>query len=288
MLRHLLQGRPLGHPLHPMLVHLPIALFAVSLVLDAAEMFRASGTLVRPSYYAMAAGVVTALLAATAGLADYADIRRDHPGRRTATLHMILNLVVVALYAANLLLRRPHLDDARPSGVAFALSLLAIAVLSFSGYLGGRLVYDDGIGVGRHRRQQDAPRETIEPDARGAGDGEIIVADEADLHDGQTLRAEVNGVVMTIVKVGGQVYAVQEFCTHRYGPLSEGRLEPATDNGDGPRVICPWHGSCFDLKTGEACGGPAKEPVRAFDVVIRDGKVHVRVPEHPTRGDTHP
>src|SRR2546421_11171220 len=160
MLKRLLQGKPLGHPLHPILVHLPIGLFLLSFIFDITRW-------VRPAFYTMALGVLTALLAAVPGLVDYSDIRRDHPARRTATWHMLINISVVLLYVVNLLRRRGQLDQPRVSALPFVISLICIAALSFSGYLGGILVYDHGIAVGRHRRNGKTPTETI---ARAAAD----------------------------------------------------------------------------------------------------------------------
>src|SRR2546421_8119551 len=96
MLKSFLQGKPLRHPLHPMLVHFPIGLLLLSLILDLTSLVSPSAqNLPRSSFYAMFAGVITALLAAIPGLADYSGIRSDHPAKRTATAHMILNLIVV-------------------------------------------------------------------------------------------------------------------------------------------------------------------------------------------------
>ena len=269
MIKDLLQGKPFGHPLHTMLVHFPIALLLASFLFDVAALTW-SDRFVRPALYAMALGVVGALLAAAPGFVDYSDIRRDHPGRKTATWHMILNLVAVALYLVNLALRWPRVDESRIGALPLLLSLIGVGLLSVSGYLGGVLVYDQGIGVGRHRRKGKIPRETIVK--AGIRDEWIEVADSSSLHDGQTVRATINGVTMAIVSVNGHPCAFQEFCTHRYGPLSEGALH------DG-QVTCPWHGSCFDVKSGEVKQGPAKESIRTFEAQIREGKIHVRAPE---------
>jgi nitrite reductase/ring-hydroxylating ferredoxin subunit/uncharacterized membrane protein len=275
MLKHLLQGRPLGHPLHVMLVHLPIGLLLLSFVFDVASL-AAGPQWVRPAFWTMSLGVATALLAAIPGLADYSDIRRDHPARKIATWHMLLNVAAVALYAVNLVLRW-RLDDGygqpRAAILPVALSLVGVAILSVSGYLGGVMVYDDGIGVGRHRREGKIPHETIR--RRGDAGAWVEIGDDASLAEGQSLRAEVNGVVMAIARSGGRLYAFQEFCTHRYGPLSEGAL-------CGDQVKCPWHGSCFDISSGAVTHGPAKEPIRVFGVEVREGKVMVRA---PTDGD---
>src|SRR6266567_8944961 len=150
MLKDFLEGKPFRHPLHPMLVHFPIGLFFLSLLLDIASFaFPNVPNLVLASFYAISLGVVTALLAAVPGFADYTDIRRDHPAKRTATAHMTLNLLVVALYGINLGVRSSMLADSKIPLLPLVLSLVGVALLSASGYLGGRLVYDEGISVGR-------------------------------------------------------------------------------------------------------------------------------------------
>lgn len=271
MLKQLLQGKPFGHPLHPILVHLPIGLFLLSFVFDVAGMIFGGGmdAFLRPAFYTMVLGILGALLAAVPGLVDYSDIRRDHPARPIATRHMLLNFAAVAIYIGNAAVRCSHWNQPRLGVLPFVLSLLGVAILSYSGYLGGVMVYDDGIAVGRHRRRGKTPTETIVP-TDPQRDGFVTVIDETQLDDRQTLRAQVNGVVMTIAKVDGQVYAFQDFCTHRFGPLSEGCFEA---NG---QIKCPWHGSCFDMRSGKVTQGPAKEDIRAFDVIVRDGKVMVR------------
>src|SRR5437660_5121186 len=123
MLKDLLEGKPLRHPIHPMLVHFPIGLFILSLLLDLVSLvFPTVPDLVRGSFYAMLLGVITALLAAVPGFVDYTDIRSDHPGKRTATAHMILNLIVVALYGINVGIRWSALGDVRIQTLPLALS----------------------------------------------------------------------------------------------------------------------------------------------------------------------
>jgi nitrite reductase/ring-hydroxylating ferredoxin subunit/uncharacterized membrane protein len=268
MIKDLLQGKPLGHPLHTIIVHLPIGLFLLSFIFDVCGKFSGAQhraeTFVVPAYYTMSVGIFFALVAAIPGLADYTSIRRDHPARRTATWHMILNIGVVALYIVNLAIRnRTH--DPFAGSVAngpFVLSIIAIALLAVSGYLGGKMVYGDGVGVGRHRRNKGrTPRETIVTDG---------TLSESDLGEGDSLRLDINGTIVAVAKVEGQIYAFQDFCTHRFGPLSEGSF-------DGTNVRCPWHGSCFDMRSGKVVEGPAKTDIRAFEVEMRDGQVRIRV-----------
>jgi len=279
MLKDFLEGKPLRHPIHPMLVHFPIGLFVLSLLLDLASLaFADAPSLVRDSFYAMLLGVTTALIAAVPGFVDYTNIRSDHPAKRTATAHMILNLIVVALYGINLGVRSSSLADPRISLLPLVLSLVGIALLSVSGYLGGRLVYDDGIGVGRHKRRTPTPETTFHfstanlPENQKSGDIVFVPVPAAErLGNNETLRVEIDGQVLAIAKVDNNFYAFQEFCTHRYGPLSEGSFKDFN-------VQCPWHNSCFDIRTGKVTQGPAKVDLKTLRVELRDGNICVRFP----------
>src|SRR5207244_3044958 len=125
MLKDFLESKPLRHPIHPVLVHFPIGLFVLSLLLDLASLaFRFAPALVPGSFCAMLLGVITALIAAVPGFVDYTDIRSDHPAKRTATAHMTLNLIVVALYGVNLGVRSSSLADPRISLLPLVLSLV--------------------------------------------------------------------------------------------------------------------------------------------------------------------
>jgi len=275
MLKDFLEGKPLRHPLHPMLVHFPIGLFLLSLSFDLASLvFPSVPDLVRDSFYAMLLGVITALIAAVPGFVDYTDIRSDHPAKRTATVHLTLNLIVVALYGINLGVRSSSLVDPKIQMVPMILSFIGVALLSVSGYLGGRLVYDDGIGVGRHKRRTPTPESTLYlPATNVANDGDLAfvpIPEAESLGERETLRVEIDGQVITIAKIDENLYAFQEFCTHRFGPLSEGAFE-------GFNVQCPWHNSCFDVRTGKVTQGPAKVDLKSFKVETRDGKICVGV-----------
>jgi uncharacterized membrane protein len=132
-----------GHPVHPMLVVLPIGLWVFSLVSDI--IFRASGdaTWHATALYTMAGGIVGALLAAVPGLIDLFTFR-DPTVKRIGLIHMALNLTIVVLYAINLGWRLQAGPDA--TGPIW-LSLIAIALLVVSGWLGGEMVYVHGAGV---------------------------------------------------------------------------------------------------------------------------------------------
>lgn len=282
MLKDFLEGKPFRHPLHPLLVHLPIGFFFLGLLLDLASLaFSTVPGLVRGAFYSMLIGIITALVAAIPGFVDFSDIRKDHPAKRIATAHMILNLIVVAIYGVDLGIRSSSLEAAKIPWLPLILSLIAIGLLFVSGYLGGRLVYDNGVAVGRHRRHTPLPEETLcfsTSDFRGDLNSKTVfvpVAAVNRLKDRETLRVEIDGQAIAVAKFEGDFFAVQEFCTHRFGPLSEGVVK------DG-KIECPWHRSCFELRTGKVAEGPAKMDLKTFPVEIRDGKICIAVP-HKTK-----
>jgi uncharacterized membrane protein/nitrite reductase/ring-hydroxylating ferredoxin subunit len=267
--KDVLEGKPVRSPLHPALVHLPIALFPISLLFDAATWLVDGGDvwLVRAAFWTLVAGVVTGLVAAAVGMVDYTDIRDDHPAKKTATAHLVLNVVALAVFALGAGLRYGSLDlMARTPGLPLVASLVGLALVTYSGYLGGHLVYSDGVGVGRHRRRTKLPESTLRVPLTGAE--EISVAEDSALPEGGTLRVEVGGVALAVTRVQGVPYAFQDFCTHRYAPLSEGALRDC-------EIVCPWHNSRFDVRTGAVMHGPAKVPLRTVRVVARDGKLWI-------------
>src|SRR5262249_1654659 len=68
-----------------------------------------------------------------------------------------------------------------------------------------------------------------------------------------------------VFNVGGNFCATQAKCTHRQGPLSEGKLEGST-------VTCPWHGAQFNVSTGAVLRGPAKDSLKTYPVIV-DGEI---------------
>src|SRR5438045_2939444 len=98
LLKDFLQGKWLGHPLHPALVHVPSGLFPAALLFDL--MAWAGGdadVLGRCAFWSVAIGVVVALVAAPAGLADWWDIKSGKPAHKLGLIHMSINVVVLVL-----------------------------------------------------------------------------------------------------------------------------------------------------------------------------------------------
>lgn len=132
-----------GHPIHPMLVPIPIALFVAALVTDIVYLADGSEGWAIASRWLLAGGLAGAALAALAGFVDFAGNARIRE-LRDAWLHMFANLAAVAIEAVNLFVRLPDPRIAGSLGVA--LSAVAGLILLFSGWKGGELVFRHGVG----------------------------------------------------------------------------------------------------------------------------------------------
>lgn len=130
------------HPIHPMLVAVPIGLWVFSLVCDLVYVFASDNdNWSTVALYTLIGGIVGALVAAVPGIIDMLSLP-DHP-KRIAIMHMSINLTVVALYVVNAWARLRGLGETWPVW----LSAIAVAMLGVSAWLGGKLVYEQGVAV---------------------------------------------------------------------------------------------------------------------------------------------
>src|SRR5258708_2076044 len=101
-MKKFLQGDWLGHPLHPALVHIPTAVWPAACFFDILSRPTLSGTAtIRTSFYCILLGLIVAIVAAPAGLADWWDIKPEKPPRKIGIYHMVLNLITVVIMAVN-------------------------------------------------------------------------------------------------------------------------------------------------------------------------------------------
>ncbi|MDQ6916602.1 MAG: DUF2231 domain-containing protein [Pseudomonadota bacterium] len=133
-----------GHPIHAMLIVFPVGLLIFSLICDLISLNSAApANWVMVAFYTMVGGFIGALAAAVPGLVDLLSLT-DRAIKKTAITHMSINLVVVALYAVNIWMR---VGSGTNSGTPLVLSLVAVAMLAVSGWLGGKMVHEAGVGV---------------------------------------------------------------------------------------------------------------------------------------------
>lgn len=139
--------RLFGHPVHPMLVHLPIALWTLGTACDGLTL-AGVGEAARPGWLCMGLGLVLALPAMVAGLADFVSL----PDRAvaTATRHMVLMGLAWSAYLGAVMMRSDGLAvRATPGPAAMALGLAGFLLLVAGAAHGGQLVYRLGVGVER-------------------------------------------------------------------------------------------------------------------------------------------
>ena len=155
---------PYGHPLHPILVTVPIGAWVASLVFDVASHLVADpGFLARGSLWLIGLGVVGALAAALVGFLDLLAIPTGTPVFRTGLLHAGLNLVVTAGYLGGFLWRRSSDLSTSVGWGPLALSVACLAALGVSGYLGGMLAYRYGARVADEATQATGYRHSRSP-----------------------------------------------------------------------------------------------------------------------------
>jgi uncharacterized membrane protein len=144
------------HPLHPLLVHLPLGLWPASVVFDLLSRADIGGNaMVRLSFWAIVLGLLASLLAAATGLFDWLKIKKEKPARKIGLLHMGLNLIVIALFVVDAKIRLPGFRfDSEVETTPLVFSIIATLLLIGSAWLGGLMVYDQGIGVARGSKKK--------------------------------------------------------------------------------------------------------------------------------------
>ncbi|KAG9009413.1 hypothetical protein FRB94_012070 [Tulasnella sp. JGI-2019a] len=105
----------------------------------------------------------------------------------------------------------------------------------------------------------------------------IAVLDDSELTDGSMKQVDfVSEGKVLLSKLRGNVHATSAFCTHYGAPLAKGTLESSG------RVVCPWHGACFNVCTGDIEDAPAVDNIHSFKAEVKDGKIYVTATEAET------
>ncbi|MFJ6940205.1 Rieske 2Fe-2S domain-containing protein [Streptomyces sp. NPDC101132] len=245
--RDVLHGVPLGHPVHPLLVQVPIGAWLSAAVLDLVPgEARGARTLI-------GVGLASAGPAALSGWTDWAELPPEQA--RVGLVHALSNTGAVTLYAASL----AHRVRGR-TGRGKLLALAGLACVSVGGALGGHLAYRQAAGA----NHAEAVPHLVGPGWHRLGPVAAFPA-------GRAVRAAVDGVdVLAVRGAGGEVRVLADRCAHMGGPLSEGEVVDGC-------VRCPWHGSVFRLADGWNVRGPATAPQPSFETRLVDGFVEARL-----------
>ncbi len=137
-----------GHPIHPMLIPFPLALWTTSFVVDVLFYFLRHPTLLIVSKFMIAAGCLGALAAAIPGIIDWLSINNGDV-KKVANWHARLNITALVVFAISLFLRMGSYSHfvGRKLTIPFLLSLVGVILIVISGWLGGELVFRYGMGT---------------------------------------------------------------------------------------------------------------------------------------------
>jgi nitrite reductase/ring-hydroxylating ferredoxin subunit/uncharacterized membrane protein len=243
-LRDVLHGVWLGHPLHPMLVQVPVGAWLSASVLDFARGDERAARLLA------ATGLIAAVPAALAGTADWSEQHEQQ--MRVGIVHAAGNVVALGLYGASLAPRDPRLSR--------ALRLAGLAAVSASGLLGGHISFRLAGGA---NHAEEVPH-LVKP-------GWQYLMTAADLPEGKPVHQMLGEVPVVAIRTNGAVRVLADRCSHMSGPLSGGEL------ADGC-LTCPWHGSVFRIADGSVARGPATAPQPAFEAREAGGAIQVCLP----------
>lgn len=255
LLKSLLNGTWLGHPLHPAITDVPIGAWLFTALFDILWLV-APGTFswaARGAEATVLLGLAAALAAAATGLTDWSDTYGRE--RSIGFQHGLFNLIAITLYLISTILR--FLLPSGESTIGAIVGFAGLVSLLYAAYLGGEMVFTQGTGVNH---------EAWEP---GGEDFEPVMA-LADLTEDKLYRVTAGGAPAVLLRAGEHVYAISATCPHAGGPLDEGALQP------GAVVECPWHGSRFRMRDGHVLTGPATTNAARYAVRIRGDQVEIK------------
>lgn len=147
----MIRARIAGHPLHPALVHFPLALWFAAIFSDLVGWWLADPFWWRMGYWCLTFGTAAALPAIVTGFLDYVALPPKDTSFNVATAHMMVMLSAATAFGASWMLRTQAGVAVAPSALAWALALIGAGLLAVGGWLGGTLVYRYGLGREEHQ-----------------------------------------------------------------------------------------------------------------------------------------
>jgi nitrite reductase/ring-hydroxylating ferredoxin subunit len=252
--KDLLHGTWLGHPLHPVLVQVPVGSWLSAGILDAVPPLRPAATVL------IGTGVAASVPAALSGAADWSE--QDAGVRRLGAIHASLNVTALGLYVGSLVARGKG-----RGGLGRLLSYAGLGIATASASIGGHMSYSQSSGASHAATA-----------ARALTSDWIDLGPLDDFPEGRpVLRTGSGGSVdvpLVAVRRGSRVDVFIGSCSHMAGPLQEGRIKEVRGS---TCLVCPWHGSAFDLDNGEPRRGPAANPQEQLQVNMEAGRVQARL-----------
>jgi len=253
-LKDFLHGTWLGHPLHPVLVQVPVGSWVSAGLLDAVPPMRPAATLL------IGTGVAASVPAALSGAADWSE--QGAGVRRLGAIHASLNVTALGLYIGSLVARGKG-----RGGLGRVLSYTGLGIASASASIGGHMSYT----------QSSGPSHSVTA-ARALTHDWIDLGPLDDFPEARPVLRTGSGssvdVPLVAVRRGARVDVFVGSCSHLSGPLQEGQIEEVRGS---TCLVCPWHGSAFDLDDGQPRRGPAANAQEKLEVRLEAGRVQARL-----------
>ena len=233
-----------GSPLHAAATDIPIGLLLAAVILDLVDQ-RAAADI------ALVATIVSMVLSAVAGLADYTDT--DGMARTRATTHATFMTVALVILLVSVVLRA---GDPIDRTLPVILGILAFGLVNAGAFVGGDVVYVFGNMVSRHA-------------FRGAGTKWVHldlgdVTDLGDLAEATPIKVKAGINDLVLVRLHERVFALHATCAHAGGPLDKGTVVDGC-------LQCPWHGARYRLEDGHVVRGPSLYDQPAYEIQAAEG-----------------
>lgn len=156
-LKDVVQGKPLGHPSHPMFVHFPVAFYVGALGLDALSRVGRFPAAPLAATWLLIGAFAGTVFAVTTGLVDWWGMVPGSKKRRWATRHMLLQLTTLAIFLVDFAVRWPDRHQPEADPLWIALEAVGVAVLVVAQWFGGVLVYGMGMRVSTAEHREPEP-----------------------------------------------------------------------------------------------------------------------------------
>jgi nitrite reductase/ring-hydroxylating ferredoxin subunit len=253
----LLHGRPVGHPVHPPLAQAALTGWTAAAIFGVGDLISPEKHPSRSPRAVMGLlGAASALPTIVSGWADWKELHEDQ--QRTGLVHASIMGTAAALSVAA---RLTH------SRRAALLDLTAGLVATMGAALGGHLAYRWAAGANHAEAFSHLAKE---------GWSRICLVDE--LKEDEPRMATVGDEPVVLCRVGDEIYALADRCSHLGGPLHDGSVKEIDNQ---PCLACPWHGSAFRLSDGEVKRGPAYVAQPALECRVAFGWIDVRPRQLP-------
>ncbi|GAA4313813.1 DUF2231 domain-containing protein [Compostibacter hankyongensis] len=251
-----------GHPLHPILVGFPIAFFTGTLVFDVLGWI-ADPSLYDTALYLEIAGLFCGLLAAVPGMIDLTQtVPPRSSAKKRGISHGLLNGTALVFFAAALFYRLQ--SEGIVIAVLLGLEIIGMIFLFCAAWMGGTLVYRNQIGIDPRYAEAGKWKELYPV----VSNGQLEIPGAGALKVNQMRLVHAGGKRIVIARTEQGFAAFDDHCSHKGGSLAGGAMICGT-------VQCPWHGSQFDVNTGEVRAGPAQEKIGTYATALRNGKLYL-------------